>query len=367
MTKIFGAPGRYIQGFGELRNIKKHISWLGKSFLFIASKNRINSLSPIIKESFGEGYKLIFAQFGGESTRKEIHRLIDIAKAEGCECIVGLGGGKVLDAAKGVGGIAQMPTVIVPTIAATDAATGALACIYNEDGSLDEEMHFNRSPEVILVDTEIIMKAPARFLVAGMGDALSTYFGARAVYNEYAATEFGENPTELGFSLSRLCYDILLKHGLAAKLACEQKVMTKDLEKVIEANVLLSGLGMESGGGASDHSFYYAFCALNGREETMYHGEYVSFSTLCMLVMEGAPKEELDEVFKFCISVGLPVCLKDIEFDDFTDEEYEQIAAYIVDGGSHNHPFKITPEVVIGAIKTADAMGKIYKESSSIL
>lgn len=368
MTQIFGAPGRYIQGYGELRNIKKHLSHLGDSFLVIASKNRTRDLGEIVKESFGEGFKIIFAIFNGESSRKEIKRLMDIAAAEGCQAIIGLGGGKVIDTTKAVGAGLNLATVIIPTIAATDAATGALAVIYNEDGSLDEEIHFSKNPDVVLVDTEIIMKAPARFLVAGMGDALSTYLGARVAYQQYKDNEYGAKPTEASMALSKLSYDLLMKHGVAAKLACEQKVMTKDLNKIIEVNVLLSGLGMESSGGASDHSFYYAFCSLTHRSEYMYHGEYVAFSTLCMLVMQGASQEELDEVLRFCLNVGLPVCLADMQLDDLTEEEFKMVAQSVLSqAGPKNHPFEVTEMDVIGAIKTADAIGKLYKKGSRLI
>lgn len=368
MTQIFGSPGKYIQGYGELKNIKNHISWIGDSFLIIASENRIGDLGLLIKDSFGEGFTLIFARFDGESTRKEVKRLMDIAESEGCKCVIGLGGGKVIDTAKAVGGYLKLPVVIIPTIAATDAPTSTCACIYHEDGSLDEEINFNKNPDVILVDTEIIMKAPVRFLVAGMGDTLSTYIGARVCYRGYKNNDFGGKPTETSFAIAKLSYDLLMKHGQLAKLACEQKVMTKDLNKIIEANILLSGLGFESNGGSTDHSFYYGFCDLTNRKDHMYHGEYVSVSTLCTLILEGAPKEELDEVFKFCISVGLPVCLGDLKLDDLSEEEFKIVAGGVLRcKPTHNYPFEVSESEVIAALKTADGIGKMYKNGKSLL
>ncbi|WP_456318414.1 glycerol dehydrogenase [Priestia megaterium] len=368
MVHIFGSPGKYVQGFGELHNIRKHVSWIGDSYLVIASKNRIKDLGEVIKESFGEGYKIIFAEFNGESSRREVKRLMDIAVKEGCKGVIGLGGGKVIDTTKAVGGDLKIPTVIIPTIAATDAATSACACIYNEDGSLDEEIYFEKNPDIILVDTEIIMNAPVRFLVAGMGDTLSTYIGARVCYQGYKDNDFSGKPTETSITIAKLSYDLLMKHGLLAKLACEQKVMTKDLNKIIEANILLSGLGFENNGGSSDHSFYYGFCDLTHRKEHMYHGEYVSVSTLCTLVMEGASKKELDEVFSFCISVDLPVCLEDLKLGDMNEEEFKMVSKGVLRCKStHNYPFEVTETDVIAAIKTADVIGKMYKEGKRLI
>lgn len=368
MVQIFGSPGKYIQGFGELHNIKKHVSWIGDSYLVIASKNRIKDLGEVIKESFGDGYKLIFAEFDGESTKKEVKRLMEIAAAEGCQGVIGLGGGKVIDTAKAVGGYLKISTVIIPTIAATDAPTSTCACIYNEDGSLDEEINFDKNPDIVLVDTEIIMNAPVRFLVAGMGDTLSTYIGARVCYRGYKDNDFGGKPTETSFAIAKLSYDLLMKHGLLAKLACEQKVMTKDLNKIIEANILLSGLGFESNGGSSDHSFYYGFCDLTHRKEHMYHGEYVSVSTLCTLVLEGASKEEMDEIFGFCVSVGLPVCLEDLKLGDMTEEEFKIVAKGVLRiKSTHNYPFEVTEAEVIAAMKTADVIGRMYKAGKRLI
>lgn len=368
MTQIFGAPGRYVQGYGEIRNVRKHLSWIGDPYLIIASRNRIKDLGQVIKESFGEGFKIVFAQFGGESTRQEVERLVDIAEEEGCKGVIGLGGGRVIDAAKAVGYYLKTPTVIIPTIAATDASPSSCSILYHEDGTFDEELALGKNPDVVLVDTEIIMNAPVRFLVAGMGDALSTYPAARVCYEGYKDSDLGGKPSETSITLAKLSYDILMKHGLLAKIACEQKVLTKDLNKVIETNVLLSGLGFETNGGASDHSFYYGFCSLTDREEHMYHGEYVAFSTLCMLVMDGVPKEELDEVYRFCISVGLPVCFGDLKMENLTEEEYRTMAeATLSQAPTHNHPYEVTAAEAIAAMKTADALGKMYKEGGSLV
>ena len=368
MTQIYGGPGKYIQGYDELQNIKQHIAYMGKTFLLLASKNRMNDLGKVIEKSLGDEFNVVELVHEGESSWKNVEKTANIGLENKVDAVIGMGGGKVIDTAKTAADLIGVPIIVIPTIAATDAATGSLAVIYNEDGSLDQEVHFAKNPEIVLVDTHVIMNAPARFLVAGMGDALSTYIGARVAYQEYCDNEFGGKPTEASMALSKLSYDLLLKHGVAAKLACEQKVMTKDLNKIIEVNTLLSGLGMESSGGATDHTFYYAFCSLTHREEHMYHGEFVAFSTIASLVLQGADSEEIDEVVRFCQSVGLPTTLAEMQLDDLTDEEYDMIAADVLaQGGPKNHPFEVTAQDAIAAVKTTDAIGKLYMEGKSLL
>src|SRR5699024_1580455 len=125
-------------------------------------------------------YKVEFvaANFNGECSRQEVARLQEMAKANKCACTIGLGGGKAIDTAKCVAKGEAL--IICPTIAATDAPTSHSAVLYTPDGAFDDYAYFKQSPSVILIDTSVIAKAPVRFLVSGMGDALSTYFEARA-------------------------------------------------------------------------------------------------------------------------------------------------------------------------------------------
>lgn len=63
---------------------------------------------------------------------------------------------------------------MIPTIASTDAPTSALSVIYTEAGEFEEYLIYPKNPDMVVMDTAIIAKAPVRLLVAGMGDALST-------------------------------------------------------------------------------------------------------------------------------------------------------------------------------------------------
>ena len=101
------------------------------------------------------------------------------------------------------------------------------------------------------------------------------------------------------------------------------------------------------------------------------HGEIVAFGTLCQLVLENSPEEELFEVLDFCDTVGLPMCLEDLMTDKtgkvlrsaLSDEELKAVAekTCIPEESIHNMPFKVTPDMVIAAIKTADKIGRDYK------
>lgn len=95
--------------------------------------------------------------------------------------VIGVGGGKILIQQKAVAYYVNSPVIVCPTIAATDAPCSALTVVYTDDGVFEEYLWLPANPNLVLVDTDIIAKAPARLLVSGMGDALATYFEAKPV------------------------------------------------------------------------------------------------------------------------------------------------------------------------------------------
>ena len=145
-----------------------------------------------------------------------------------------------------------------------------------------------------------------------MGDALATYFEARACQVSGATTCAGGQVTQAAIALAKLLFDTLMAEGVKAKLALEAGACTPAVEKVIEANTLLSGIGFESGGLAGAHAIHNGFTVLDECHH-MYHGEKVAFGTITQLVLENIPAEELEDIIDWCIELGLPVTLKNWE------------------------------------------------------
>ena len=375
MRKAFICPTKYVQGEDELLNLGYFVKTFGDSALLIAHEMdvaRVKAKLDATAEKFGVTF--VPSNFGGECSRQEIARLQAVAKENGCACTIGLGGGKAIDTAKCV---AQGDALIIcPTIAATDAPTSHSAVMYTPDGAFDDYAYFKQSPSVVMIDTTVIANAPTRFLVSGMGDALSTYFEARATARANANVNAGlpcgfregltgpAKSTMASQMMAELCYKTLLADGAKAKAACDCNKVTPALENIIETNILLSGLGFESGGLAAAHAVHDGLTVLAGTHHNT-HGEKVAFGTLVQLVLENAPTEEINEVLGFCKSVGLPMCLADIGVTEITEEELKAVAekTCIPEESVHSMPFDVTPDMVAAAIVTADKIGAAYKEA----
>jgi glycerol dehydrogenase len=360
-TKIVISPGKYVQGPGELKKIESYSKAFGKNAFVIADAFVMNMTRSTVEESFSETDSQVFYEkFNGECSKVEIARLQKIAEGKKADVIIGIGGGKTLDTAKALAFYMKVPVVIVPTIASTDAPCSALSVLYTEEGVFDEYLMLPTNPSVVLMDTEIIAAAPVRLLVSGMGDALATYFEARATARSNASTMAGAKPTEAALTLAKLCYDTLIGEGLKAKLAAESKVSNSAVESIVEANTYLSGIGFESGGLAAAHAIHNGLTVLEECHQ-LYHGEKVAFGTIAQLALENAPMEEIQEVVYFCKSVGLPTTLKELNAENVTEEQLRKVAeAASVEGETiHNMPFEVTADTVYAALITADKLGSI--------
>jgi len=358
MHSITASPSRYIQGKGAIGELRLHAEKLGKKFFILVSASGKKRVEGLIQAGMGDsGCTVTYEIFNGECSKKEIKRIEEAYRASGCDLVIGIGGGKIHDAAKAAAFHVKAPIIIVPTIASTDAPCSALSVIYTDDGVFEEYLFMPSSPNMVIVDTDIIVAAPARLLVAGMGDALATYFEARACASSGAGNCVGGKASLAAYALAELCYETLLRDGYNAKIAVENGACTKAVENIIEANTYLSGIGFESAGLAAAHGIHNGLTAI---EEThaFYHGEKVAFGTLVQLALENA--DEFEEALAFCREVGLPTTLADLGVTKIDPAKLKKAAEVACVPGevTGNMPFKVTAEMVCNAIIAVDALGR---------
>ncbi|WP_373216636.1 glycerol dehydrogenase [Ruminococcus sp. 5_1_39BFAA] len=362
MARILISPSKYVQGAGEMKKLGTYAEAYGKKALVLISAGGYKRIGAEIEESFkNTGCSIVFDYFNGECSKTEINRLKAVMEEKDCDLVIGIGGGKIFDTAKAVAYYTKTPVLICPTIASTDAPCSALSVIYTDAGVFEEYLFLPANPNMVLMDTEIIAKSPVRLTVSGMGDALATYFEARACQRSQATSCAGGKTTEAAMALAKLCFDTLMSEGTKAKIALEAGACTEAVEKIIEANTLLSGIGFESAGLAGAHAIHNGLTVLEECHH-MYHGEKVAFGTIAQLVLENVPAEELEDIIDFCIEVGLPVTLKELGVAEVTDEKIMAVAeaACAENDTLHNMPFEVTPQTVAAALKAADAYGHYF-------
>ncbi len=351
-------PGKYIQGVGAIRELPALIDLLGKQGLILASPSVSDKVLPQCGIDLS-AQAIRTELFRGECCENELSRLSTIITQKHVDVLVGMGGGKTIDTAKIAADRAGIPVIIIPTIASTDAPCSGCAVLYSSDGIFDSVYYQKSNPAVVLVDVDIIAAAPTRFLVAGMGDALSTWFEARSCDRTHSPNECGGYATTVGLSIAKLCYETLLTYGIAAKVASERHIVTPALDHIVEANILLSGIGFESAGLATAHSIHNGLTAL-AETHSFYHGEKVAFGVLAGLQLTDAAPQESDAVFSFCEDVGLPTTLADIGLGNADRQKLMLAAEKACAPGQpiHHEAGVITPAKVLDAMLAADAIGE---------
>ena len=362
------SPLRYVQARGALTRLGEFVRPIGTKPLLVADDVVWGIVQDTVAVSFQEqDLPRHRTGFGTYATAAEVDRLAREIDELGADVIVGIGGGSTIDAVKAAGHLRGIRWVSVPTVASTDAPCSALSVIYTEDGAFEEYRFFPHNPDLVLVDTGLVANAPVKFLVAGVGDALATWIEARAVAEANASTMAGGLPLVTGTALAQLSWDILWENALPAIDAVKNHLVTPAVEKVVEANTLLSGLGFESGGLAAAHAIHNGLTAAP-QTHGLTHGQKVNIGSVTQLVLEGAPTEEIEEFVRFTTRVGLPNTLTEIGLtaDDVHDLTRVAEAATVEGETIHAMPFPVRVPELVDALRSIEGFSRRVRAEAGL-
>ncbi len=355
---MFGSPASYIQGSDVLFKSAEYLARLGNRVLLLAGPTSLR----IAGNEFGDylinnDFTVTKVQFNGESSENEIKRVSKIGHDNHVEMVIGLGGGKTIDAAKAIADNLSAKTVILPTMASTDAPCSRLSVIYQDNGEFDHYRFYNQNPDLVMVDTKVIATAPAKLLACGMADALATNIEAQAVKKSHGLNMLGEHQTLVGLAVAQECENTLFAYGDEAYAAAIAHADTKAFDRIVEANTLMSGVGFESGGLAAAHAINDALSVLNGPVHERLHGEKVAFGLLTQLMLEGAATERFEKYFHFLKKLHLPTNFVELGIEDPSEANLLKVgkAACAPNDTMNRMPFEVTPLDVVNAMRGVDA------------
>ena len=329
----------------------------GKRILLIGGEKALKAAEHLLRAAIADSGLEIAdtVLFGEDCTYSNIHRWAEYARVCKADMIFGMGGGKVLDTAKGAAYQAGIPVFTFPTIAATCAATTALSVVYKEDGNFDSFYFYERPARHCFIHLEVLAKAPVEYLRAGIGDTIGKYFECHFS----ARGDKLSHSSAMGREISNLCYGPLLEHGIEALQDCREGKTSYDLEQTVLAIIVSTGMVslmvLDDYNCAVAHSVYYGLVLLPGFEEHYLHGDVVAYGVLVQLAVDGQ-KEELLRLREFLTKLGIHTTLKQMHVK-LDRTELKEVLRELVTGPDMEHiPYKVTEDMIYRAMEEVEAI-----------
>ena len=356
-TAIFSltiAPACVIRGQNALGRSTEAIARLGKRPLIVGGKNSLAAIQPYLQNQQLQAAQATYGKDCSENSLKTLH---EAAIAHKADFIIGVGGGKALDAAKLLAHQCQIAIATIPTSAATCAAWTALSNIYSEEGAFQYDVTLAKCPDLLILDYGLIQTAPQRTLVAGIGDAIAKWYEA--------SVSSGHSEQTLIISAvqqARILRDILFqKSAIALK-----EPGSETWQEVTDAVVLLAGVIGGIGGAqcrtVAAHAVHNGLTHLLASHGTL-HGEKVAYGILVQLRLEEMLQNNQlaatarQQLLKFYGEIGLPQTLANLGLGDITLTELQRAAEIACSPNSdiHRLPFKVVPEQLMAAMVSTTA------------
>lgn len=378
------SSARYVQCPGALREIKRYTFGMGDKFLVITSCRHENEyvygtirqsfassceemlMPEIAEENFrynrqiaqakrfdamGLSPTVEFVDYGGcEITERRVDELVHRVKEEGFDCVVGVGGGKGMDYARAVAYHTDRRCVLVPTMASTNASASPLCVIYSEDGSRQVACHYLANyQDLVIADTTMLIRSPARGFAAGIGDQLCTYLEVEYT-NELMGTK--ERFPDLSWSVIRDSCEVFFSQGKAAYEAAKAGKLTREYENVL-SQVLYSNAHMRAAACSGfAHLLAKALVFFPGVAKSHMHGAQVAYAILPMKVHRGEPEEAVVRYARWCAGLDIPVTLEQLGMGGVGREALISACREIASAPTAELPY--TPEELADSVLAAD-------------
>lgn len=311
----FGA-GRYRQEPGllcvcgaEIARFSRRPFILAGHRAFVAVKKK---LIPALE---AEKLEYTIELFGGECCYEAAVELADKCRAAGCDEVIGVGGGKVMDLAKAVGEYAKLGVINIPTSIATCAAFTTMSVMYTPDGKSLGNWRFAHEVDAVLVDTEVIAACPSRYAAAGILDAMAKRI---EIQNGKPVMRLEDTTFDLytAFRMAEYTYDVLGKLAPQAIEDIKQSKVTKTVEDVTFLSIAVTGvlanITRSYNQSALAHLVYYAARTFFTAEaHAALHGEIVAVGLFLQLYYNRLPQqtERLRELMQ---ALGMPLTLREL-------------------------------------------------------
>lgn len=358
--RVVVGPANYFSHRGSFARLSDFFSpdQLSRA-VWIYGERAIAGARPFLPAAFqAEGAKHLL--FKGHCSERDVAGLAESA-GENPSTVIGVGGGTVLDTAKAVARRLNVPFVALPTVAATCAAWTPLSVWYNDAGQALQFEIFDDANFLVLVEPEIILSAPADYLLAGIGDTLAKWYEAVVL-----APQPEQLPltVRLGLNGAQAIRDILLEHSETALADQRNGTLSQAFLDVVDA--IIAGGGMVGGLGerytrvAAAHAVHNGLTVLPQTEKYL-HGTKVAYGILVQSALLGQD-DVLAQLIEAYQRFSLPTALAELEVDIHNRAELDKVIAHTLRPveSIHTLPVTVTPDALHAAFVKVEALSASF-------
>ncbi|MBM3268664.1 MAG: iron-containing alcohol dehydrogenase family protein [Candidatus Sericytochromatia bacterium] len=355
-------PTRVHTGPEALDRLARQVADEGDRVLVVSGPTSWGVARDAVVGAFDRaGLALEVASYGEQITEAAIERLC--VAARGMDAIVGVGGGRALDAAKLVAHHLGLPAFTVPTSAATCAAWTALSNLYSPAGGWLGGVTLDRGPAGAAISYALVETAGPRLLASGVADAMAKWYESETAVDLAAADALTAAAVEMAHHLHRQ----LVRHAAGAVADARRGKSSDALRRVIDVNIALAGIVGGLGGSkcrsVAAHAVANGLTHLPGNSAS-FHGEKVAFGILVQLILLDRPLDEIEELISFFADLDVPVTLAQLLGPDTSPDLAEAARIALArDSGIHRLDVPLDSVALVRAITEADALGRRHLQA----
>jgi glycerol dehydrogenase len=296
MLKII-SPKEYVNQPDILIEAGNYIRKYGKKILLIGTEKSIKSVKTQLFPSLeraGIFYRLEY--FKGYPTQEKVKTYASVF-GKTIDAVAGIGGGRVIDTAKALGNLLNIPVITVPTVAATCAAWAAISILYDNEGHFVEILRNDSAPVLVLADTRILINAPVRYTYAGVIDTFAKWYEI----NPYTEENVTDTHFQVIRSISGLAFRSLTQNVHIALVEARKGIVDQSAIQTVDAIVYLAGLVGSFNTTKLYHGIAHTFYNLSTQAvpaPKLLHGEKIAFGLLLQQVLLNEDQTIIDDTIR---------------------------------------------------------------------
>lgn len=291
------------------------------------------------------------------ASHEDMDRLAEEAAQYQADVVIAIGGGKLLDTAKGVAERLNVDIVFIPTVIGTCACVTPVSAVYYPNHQFKAIEYYTRSGLATLVDYQLLVESPVEYFVGGICDTLAKWYEAEGISRNYT---FEELPVmvQLGVATSKVTQDILLRDTKDAMESHAQKKVTPAFQRVVDTVFAVSGYvgcqGGEYGRSAGAHAIHNALTQYS-ETDRIQHGVKVAYGILVQLCATG-DEEEVRRLLPFYKENGFKYSWDQLGITENKEVAYEAVAQVAAKDSFLMVKPNVTVEEIVQAIKRVEEL-----------